>query len=113
VTRGKKSPPQASARQLALQILSTAGAQGRYVENLLAATLKQHPELPRNERAFLLELVQGVKRWELRLDYILSRLSHLPWPKVHAQVRHILRLAAYQILFLDRVPVHALSLIHI
>ncbi len=107
MTRGKKSPPQASARQLALQILSTAGAQGRYVENLLAATLKQHPELPRNERAFLLELVQGVKRWELRLDYILSRLSHLPWPKVHAQVRHILRLAAYQILFLDRVPVHA------
>jgi len=54
-----------------------------------------------------LELVQGVKRWELRLDYVLSRLSLLPWPKVHAQVRQILRLAAYQILFLDKVPVHA------
>jgi 16S rRNA (cytosine967-C5)-methyltransferase len=92
---------------LALHILASAEAQHRYVEDLLAATLKRHPDLPRNERAFLLELVQGVKRWELRLDYLLSQLSHLPWRKVHPLVRQILRLAAYQILFLDRIPAHA------
>ncbi len=48
-----------------------------------------------------------MKRWQIRLDYILSQLSRLPWAKVHPLVRQILRLAAYQILFLDRIPAHA------
>jgi 16S rRNA (cytosine967-C5)-methyltransferase len=73
----------------------------------LADTLRRQPTLPRRERALLLELVQGVKRWQIRLDYLLARLSRLPWPKVHPLVRQILRLSAYQILFLDRIPVHA------
>jgi 16S rRNA (cytosine967-C5)-methyltransferase len=77
------------------------------VEDLLAEALKKHPDLPRPERALLLELVQGVKRWQLRLDFILAQLSRLAWRKVHPLVRHILRLAAYQILFLDRIPAHA------
>ena len=90
-----------------MHILATAEAQNRHVEDLLADVLKKHPDLPKNERAFMLELVQGVKRWELRLDYLLSRLSRLAWPKVHPLVRHILRLGAYQILFLDKIPAHA------
>jgi len=90
-----------------VKILAAAEARDRHVEDLLAAALQQHPDLAKSERGFLLELVQGVKRWELRLDYILARLSRLPWRKVHPLVRHILRLAAYQILFLDKVPVHA------
>jgi 16S rRNA (cytosine967-C5)-methyltransferase len=92
---------------LALYILSSAEARDRHVEDLLADVLKKHPDLPRLERAFLLELVQGVKRWELRLDYLLARLSRLAWRKVHPLVRQILRLAAYQILFLDKIPAHA------
>ncbi|MEJ2071151.1 MAG: 16S rRNA (cytosine(967)-C(5))-methyltransferase RsmB [Syntrophobacterales bacterium] len=103
----KRNPKTPGARELALRILSDAEARDRHVEDLLAAALKGHPDLPRSERGFLLELVQGVKRWQLRLDYTLSRLSRLPWRKVHPQVRQILRLAAYQILFLDKVPVHA------
>lgn len=96
-----------AARDLALSILAAAEARGRYVEDLLAETLHRHPNLPRPERALLLELVQGVKRWELRLDYVLSRLCHRPWPRVQPLVRQLLRLGAYQILFLDRVPAYA------
>lgn len=92
---------------MALQVLATAQERERHVEDLLAEVLKKHPDLPRTERAFLLELVQGVKRWELRLDYLLSRLSHLPWRKVHPLVKQTLRLAAYQLLFLNRIPAHA------
>jgi 16S rRNA (cytosine967-C5)-methyltransferase len=92
---------------LALRILAAAEANDRHVEDLLAEALKKHPDLPRPERALLLELVQGVKRWELRLDYLLARLSRLAWRKVHPLVRHLLRLAAYQILYLDRIPAHA------
>ena len=96
------------ARALALDILAAASRpQGKPVEELLAATLKRQPQLPRTERALLLELVQGVKRWELKLDYFLSQLAALPLKKLHPLVLLILRLAAYQILMLDRVPARA------
>ncbi|MFZ5449250.1 MAG: 16S rRNA (cytosine(967)-C(5))-methyltransferase RsmB [Thermodesulfobacteriota bacterium] len=106
------SKPQTSgyssgARALALDILSLAARRGRSVEELLAASLKRHPDLPRAERGLLLELVQGVKRWEARLDYVLSQLSDMPLKKLHPLVLQILRLGTYQILMLDRVPARA------
>jgi 16S rRNA (cytosine967-C5)-methyltransferase len=96
-----------SARSLALDILAAAEREGRSVEEVMAATLKRHCRLLRPERAFLLELVQGVKRWELQLDYLISQASAMPLKKLHPMVLLILRLAAYQILRLDRVPARA------
>jgi len=103
-----KSPaPPPSARSLALNILYQARQRDRWVEDLVAATLKRYPHLPRQERAFLLELVQGVKRWELKLDWLLSQVSHLPLGKLHPLVLNILRLGVFQLLMLDRVPARA------
>jgi 16S rRNA (cytosine967-C5)-methyltransferase len=102
-----KPPPAPSARSLALNLLAATRPKGGSVEDLLAATLRRHPTLSRPERAFLLELVQGVKRWELRLDYHLSQLSDIPLKKLHPLVLHILRLSAFQLLMLDRVPARA------
>ncbi|MEW6387865.1 MAG: 16S rRNA (cytosine(967)-C(5))-methyltransferase RsmB [Thermodesulfobacteriota bacterium] len=93
-----------SARALALDILAGAKSRGQTVEDLLAGALKKYPSLSRADRGLLLELVQGVKRWEIRLDYVIAHLSHLPLKKLHPLVLLILRIAAYQILFLDRVP---------
>jgi 16S rRNA (cytosine967-C5)-methyltransferase len=99
--------PVPSIRDMALNILSEAEAKGHHVEDLLAAALRRHGDLSRPDRALLLELVQGTKRWELRLDYVLSRLCRRPWGRVHPGVRRILRLGAYQLLFLDKIPPHA------
>ncbi|MGA7561718.1 MAG: transcription antitermination factor NusB, partial [Desulfobaccales bacterium] len=108
MSKRPKSEEGRGARALALDILAAASRpQGKSVEELLAATLKRQPQLPRTERALLLELVQGVKRWELKLDYFLSQLAALPLKKLHPLVLLILRLAAYQILMLDRVPARA------
>ena len=101
------APPTAGARALALDILAAAARRGRSVEDLLAAGLTRHPGLSRPERGLLLELVQGVKRWEIRLDYLLARLSHIPLAKLHPLVLQILRLGAFQLLMLDRVPARA------
>ena len=104
--RSLSSPPP-GARTLALDILAAAARPGQSVEERLAAALKRHPGLPRRERALLLELVQGVKRWEVRLDYLLARLSHIPLAKLHPLVLQLLRLGAFQLLWLDRVPARA------
>ncbi len=106
MSKGPKSDQVRGARALALDILAAAPRQGRSVEELLAATLKRQPLL-RPERAFLLELVQGVKRWELKLDYLIAQASALPLKKLHPMVLLILRLAAFQLLMLDRVPARA------
>lgn len=102
----RASPETPSARALALEILAAAQRRGESVEDLLAAALRRHP-LPRRERALLLELVQGVKRWEIRLDYLLSSLAAHPLKKMHPLVLQILRLGAYQLLWLDRAPPRA------
>ena len=107
MTKPSLSPPPPGARALALDILAAAARPGQSVEERLAATLKRHPALPRRERALLLELVQGVKRWEVRLDYLLARLSHIPLARLHPLVLQLLRLGAFQLLWLDRVPARA------
>jgi len=103
----RPTPHVSSARFLALNILAASARHRRSAEDLLAATLKSHPNLPRPERGLLLELVQGVKRWEVRLDYVLAQASDLPLKKLHPLVLQILRLGAYQLLMLDRVPARA------
>lgn len=107
MTKPVKAGQARHARSLALDVLAASQRQGRSVEELVAATLKRQRHLLRVERAFLLELVQGVKRWELKLDYILSQVSAMPLTKLHPMVLLILRLAAFQILLLDRVPARA------
>ena len=98
-------PP--GARALALEVLAASRRRGASVEELMHRALRRHPSLPRRERALVLELVQGVKRWEIRLDWSLAQVSRLPLPKLHPLVLNILRLAAFQVLFLDRVPARA------
>ena len=53
------------------------------------------------------ELVKGTLRWRGRLDWALDPRVHIGLSQVQPWVRNVLRLGAYQILFLDRVPVHA------
>jgi 16S rRNA (cytosine967-C5)-methyltransferase len=107
VTEDVQSRKAPDARELAAKILAEAEAGDLSVEDLMAAALKRRPDLPRRERAFLLELIQGVKRWQIKLDYLISRLARLPLNKLHPLALIILRLGAYQLLFLDKVPDHA------
>ena len=59
------------------------------------------------DSAFILELVNGVLRNRTLLDRALDQFSSYPIATTDAWTRNILRMAAYQMLFLDRVPVSA------
>ena len=63
--------------------------------------------LSRQDRDLVNELVLGTLRWQLVLDReIAARLSR-PDLDMHFLVIIALRLGAYQLLFLDRIPAHA------
>src|SRR5439155_9528864 len=59
------------------------------------------------DRALATDLVTGVLRWQNQLDFLISRLAKRPLARLDFDVLQILRLGAYQLLHLDRVPASA------
>lgn len=57
--------------------------------------------------ALLRDLVTGVLRWQARLDWTLGGFVAGPWGKLDPEVVVSLRLGAYQLEHLDRVPARA------
>jgi 16S rRNA (cytosine967-C5)-methyltransferase len=94
------------ARRLAFEILTQAEEQQAYASLLLDAKLKRS-RLSQQERALATELTYGVLRWQGRLDYLLAAVTDRPWNTVDRALRRMLRLGAYQILFLTRIPAYA------
>ena len=95
-----KQPP--SARDAALDILTACRRQGAWADAALNARV-----MPATEAALCARLVYGVLQNRILLDFYLNafckqKVSHLQEP-----LADILRIGAYQILFLDRVPDHA------
>ncbi len=98
------SLPQADSRLKALDIL-IALEQRRVTLDVLMDELFAHgDEAAHRETALVQNLVYGVLRWRLRLDWVISQLSKTPMHKIDPPVKQILRLGLYQILFLDRIP---------
>ncbi len=64
----------------------------------------RNPHLSRRDRAFVSHLVNGVWRWRGRLDWMIGRASSRPLDSISPVVLDILRIALYQVLYLDRVP---------
>ncbi len=107
--RPSAGPPRrlaSPARRLALRVLYDVDARGAYA-NLALDEALESSALALPDRALATELVYGVSRWRLRLDYVLDRLSSRPVVDLPAWIRNILRLGLYQLMFLERVPERA------
>ena len=59
------------------------------------------------DRALVDEIATGTLRWQGALDHVLAQVSSRPLIQLDADVLDLLRAAAYQLLYLDRVPQHA------
>ncbi len=59
------------------------------------------------DRALATSLVTGTLRWRNRLDFLLAQASARPLDRLDPEVLDLLRLALFQLLFLERVPVSA------
>ncbi len=91
-------------RKTALVILNTLDKGQRTLDALMEAYANDGLEVPRRDRALLQALVYGVLRWRGRLDFIISYFSSTRFDKINPNVLNILRLALFQIIYLDRIP---------
>ncbi|MCS7177261.1 MAG: 16S rRNA (cytosine(967)-C(5))-methyltransferase RsmB [Candidatus Kapabacteria bacterium] len=94
------------ARWEAWQILQRVEGTGAYLDRLVESMLNRRP-LGVADRALLAELVHGVVRWQRWLDFVLQHFAAHPLHRYPMPVRAALRLGAYQLLFLSRVPAYA------
>ncbi|MCR5826514.1 MAG: 16S rRNA (cytosine(967)-C(5))-methyltransferase RsmB [Oscillospiraceae bacterium] len=95
-----------SARALALRVLTACRRNDAWADAALAAALSRE-SLSAADAALASRIVYGVLQTRMLLDWYLAafctqRLEHLQQP-----LPDILRIGAYQILFLDKVPDHA------
>jgi 16S rRNA (cytosine967-C5)-methyltransferase len=59
------------------------------------------------DRALAAEIATGVQRWRAALDHLIAGFSNRPFDRLDPEVIEILRLSAYQLLHLTRVPASA------
>ncbi len=93
------------ARVAAYEILLRIDREKSYATELLHSG--QYEKLSPADHGLATELVMGVQRWLSVLDDLIAAESSQKLAKLDAEVLTALRLGAYQLMFLDRVPQHA------
>ncbi|NUS73660.1 MAG: rRNA small subunit methyltransferase B [Corynebacteriales bacterium] len=93
------------ARQVAFDVLVSVSARDAYA-NLVLPQLLAERRITGRDAAFATELTYGTLRMQLFLDAVLAACSDRPISEVDLRLKEVLRLGAYQLLFM-RVPSHA------
>ena len=96
----------AGPRGTAVKILNRVERTDSYLDKLLDAEFKSK-DVADIDKSLLAEIVHGVLRWQGRLDWVLNGFTHGNYSKSEVNVRNALRVALYQILFLNHVPQYA------
>ncbi len=94
------------ARTTALTALIACRKQGAWSDGVLKDYIRRD-RLNRRDAALASRLCYGVQQNRMLLDYYLAQFVRGSYQKQQPVVLDILRIAAYQILFLDRIPASA------
>src|SRR3989304_1771589 len=93
----------AGAREAAFRVLNRVDS-GAYADILLGPGLEG---LAETDAALATEIINGVLRWRMRLDHAIGLCSTIKTEKLERRDLNALRVGAYQLLFLTRVPASA------
>ena len=93
----------ANSRKTAVKALCQVFENGAYSNITLNKTLAEN-ELSANEKQFATALFYGVLDRAITLDYIISKHIKTPIKKLSPFALQTLRVAIYQIMFMDKIP---------
>lgn len=99
----RSSSPSASARSVALSVLVESVKSDEGVDILLDRALAQ-TTCDSRDRALAMELTYGVLRRLATIDWRLTPVADKPLLRLPLVVQMIVRLGAYQLVYLDRIP---------
>ncbi|HLF20686.1 MAG TPA: 16S rRNA (cytosine(967)-C(5))-methyltransferase RsmB [Bacteroidota bacterium] len=90
-------------RGTAVKILNRVERSDAYLDKLLDAELRSD-DMNELDKGLMNEVTTGVVRWKMKLDWILIGFFHGNFTKAETNIKNALRVALYQVLFLDKVP---------
>lgn len=93
-----------NARELALDIFLDAEKTGSYANALIRDVLDKYDYEDVKEKAFFKRLAEGTSERRITLDWALNCYSKTPVEKMKPLIRNLLRISAYQILYMEAVP---------
>lgn len=93
-------------RRAALESLIACEKHDKFTNLEINASLARK-DLSDKDKALYTALVYGVAERTITLDYIISKLSSRPVAGIDSETLNIIRLGLYQMIYLDRIPVHA------
>ncbi len=91
------------ARIAVVKALEGLHREKRY-SNIVLDELLKTGALSAQDRAFASRLFYGVIERRIAIDYVLERASSVPLRKMHPLVLEVLRVAVYQLLYMDKIP---------
>lgn len=92
-----------NARTVALDaLLQVAESEG--YSNIVIDKAIRKSELGQKDAALATAIFYGVLERRMTLDYVISHFSKIPLNSLTPEVLYILRIGAYQILYLERIP---------
>lgn len=96
-----------SGRELAVLALNRIESNDAYANLALTEVLRENAAADKREKAFATELVYGVVRNRLKLDYLLNQLLARPLKQSALTVKNVLRLSLYQLIYMKDIPERA------
>ena len=93
-------------RTLILEALMLIDVEGEYSHKVIDMALEKYSYLSKADRGFFSKVVHGVVEYRLQLDFIIKKYNG--GKRIKPVIREILRMAIYQMLYMDRVPDRAI-----
>ncbi|MCR5650287.1 MAG: 16S rRNA (cytosine(967)-C(5))-methyltransferase RsmB, partial [Lachnospiraceae bacterium] len=94
-------------RMTALDILLQYDGSKMFLSDLVRASLDKYSYLEERDRAYIKSVVTGCVEKRIALDYIIDRVSKVRTAKMKKVVKLIIRMASYEIFFMDHIPARA------
>lgn len=93
-----------NSREIILEMLLEIFGNKEYSHIVVKNVLDKYNYLDNREKAFIKKCVDGTVERTIQIDYVIEQFSSVKVQKMKPAIRAIMRMAVYQILFLDHVP---------
>lgn len=91
-------------REIVLDLLIEVNEKNQYSHIVLSQALNKFAYLEKQERSFVTRLFEGCLEKSIELDYVINQFSKTKTDKMKPLIRNLLRMGAYQIMYMDGVP---------
>ena len=92
-----------NVREVALSTLLEMEREKEYSHVMVQSVLEKYDYFDTRDKAFLKRLLEGTIERKITLDAVINQVSKTPVQKMKPLIRSLMRMSAYQILYMDKV----------